>query len=403
MVEQIRARDIKAQHGRRSLCPFRSLLNKLALAAIAVLLWQGQAFATHAMGGELSYTCLGGNQYLVTLNFYRDCNGIAAPTNCNNGLQFRVRSANCGANFTQCFAGNPTVELITPICPTEPDRCTSSSGTYGVQRYTYTRVVNLSAYAACGGTDWTFSWSLCCRNNAITSLNNPGNRELYLDAQLNNSTGICNNSPVFTNSPTAFYCLGEPISYNPGAVDSDGDSLVYALIGARTANGANIPYNNNYSAQQPIRNMGGANAVVLDPQTGTMTVTPSVLQVAVVTYQVREFRNGVFIGSVTRDVQFVIRACTGNASPTLSGINGTSVYSMQVCAGTPVSFTVNSNDANAGQTVSMNWNSGIPGATFTTSGSPFPSGTFTWTPTVANIGNNTFTVHVEDDGCPLKA
>src|SRR5690606_28167258 len=60
-------------------------------------------------------------------------------------------------------------------------------------------------------------------------------------------------------------------------------------------------------------------------------------------------------------------------------------------------------DANAGQTVSMNWNSGIPGATFTTSGSPFPSGTFTWTPTVANIGNNTFTVHVEDNGCPIKA
>src|SRR5690606_14163550 len=145
--------------------------------------------------------------------------------------------------------------------------------------------------------------------------------------QLNNSTGICNNSPVFTNSPTPFYCLGEPISYNPGAVDSDGDSLVYALIGARTANGANIPYNNNYSAPQPIRNTGGANAVVLDPRPASRPVTPSVRQVAVVTSQAREFRSGVFIASAARDVQFVSRACPGNASPTLSGINGTSVYS----------------------------------------------------------------------------
>ena len=376
---------------------------KFALVAASLLVWQGEAFATHAMGGELTYTCLGNNQYLVTLNFYRDCNGVAAPTNCNNGLEFTVASATCGASFTQCFGNNPTVQIITPICPSETDRCVSASGTYGVEKYTYTKIVDLSSYAGCGGTDWVFSWSLCCRNNSITSLNNPGNRELYLDAKLNNSTGLCNSSPSFTNSPAAFYCLGEPISYNPGAVDADGDSLVYALIAARTAGGANIPYNANYSAQQPIRNSGGANAVVLNPQTGTMTVTPSVLQVAVVSYRVREYRNGVLVGEVTRDIQFVVRACSGNSAPTASGINGTAVYSMQVCAGTPVSFTVNSNDPNAGQTVTMSWNNGIPGATFTTAGSPFPSGTFTWTPTIADLGNNTFTVHVEDNGCPLKA
>jgi gliding motility-associated-like protein len=403
MAEQIRPRGITEKVAHKVARVLRSFLIRTVAVASALLLWQHQAHATHAMGGELTYTCLGNGHYLVTLNFYRDCNGVAAPTNCNNGLQFHVSSATCGADFDLCFDNNPTVAIITPICPSETDRCVSTSGTYGVERYTYTKEVDLSSYSSCGGDDWVFSWSLCCRNNAITSLNNPGNRELYLDAQLNNSAGLCNSSPTFTNSPTAFYCLGEQINYNPGAVDADGDSLVYALIAARGANGANIPYKPNYSAQQPIRNSGGANAVVLDPQTGTMTVTPSVLQVAVVTYQVTEYRNGVLVGSVTRDLQFVIRACSGNSSPTVSGINGTSTYSMQVCAGTPVSFTVNSNDPNSGQTVTMTWNSGIPGGTFTVAGSPFPTGTFTWTPTLANLGNNTFTVHVEDDGCPLKA
>lgn len=404
MAEQLRPRYTTKDKfsGRPAKRWIRSLLGRLAMAAAMVLLWQGEARATHAMGGELSYTCLGNNRYLVTLNFYRDCNGVAAPTNCNNGLSFNVKSTLCGANLNLCFDNTPTVTVITPICPTETDRCLNANGTYGVERYTYTKVVDLGAYAACGGTDWVFSWSLCCRNNSITSLNNPGNRELYLDAKLNNTAGLCNSSPTFTNSPTAFYCLGEPISYNPGAVDANGDSLVYALIAARTAGGVNIPYNANYSALQPIRNAGGAGAVVLNPQTGTMTVTPSVLQVAVVTYQVKEYRNGMFVGEVTRDIQFVVRACTGNTSPTATGINGTGTYSMQVCAGTPVSFTVNSNDANAGQTVAMTWNNGIPGATFTATGTPFPTGTFSWTPTTANIGNNTFTVHVEDNGCPLK-
>lgn len=381
--------------------PLITLLRNLAMALAAVFFLHGEAHATHALGGDISYSCLGNHKYLVTLNFYRDCNGIAAPTNCNNGLQFTVRSTSCAASFTQCFGNNPTVSIITPICPTETDRCLSASGTYGVEKYTYTKIVDLSAYAACGGTDWEIYWSLCCRNNAITALQNPGNKELFLNAWLNDAPGVCNSTPSFTNSPSAFFCLGEPISYNPGAVDPDGDSLVYALIPARTASGVPIPYQPGYSATQPIKNSGGANAVILNPQTGTMTVTPSVLQVAVVSYQVTEYRNGVMVGQTSRDVQVVVRPCTGNSAPTASGINGTGTYTMQVCAGTPISFTVNSNDVNSGQIVTMNWNAGIPSANFTVSGSPFPTGTFTWTPTAANIGNNTFTVHVEDNGCPL--
>ncbi|HEY0977300.1 MAG TPA: gliding motility-associated C-terminal domain-containing protein [Flavobacteriales bacterium] len=312
-----------------------------------------------------------------------------------------MQSAQCGANFTQCFGINPTVQVITPICPSEVDRCNSTSGTYGVQKYTYTRIVDLSAYAACGGNDWVFNWSLCCRNNAITSLVNPGDQDLYLEARMNNTNNYCNNSPTFSNAPTPFYCLGQQINYTPGAIDPDGDSLAYALVGARGANGNNLTYANNYSATQPIRTTGGANAVVLNPATGTMTATPSQQQVSVVTYRVREYRAGVLVGETTRDVQFVVRACAGNNAPTATGINGTNNYSMQVCAGTPVNFTINSADANAGQAVTMTWNSGIVGATFTTAGAPFPTGTFSWTPTVADIGNHVFTVSVQDNGCPL--
>ena len=90
---------------RRSLVP---------LAVVAALGWGHEAHATHAMGGEISYTCVAPNQYLVTLDFYRDCNGVAAPTNCNNGLSFNVRSTQCGANFNQCFTFQ-SVQVITPI------------------------------------------------------------------------------------------------------------------------------------------------------------------------------------------------------------------------------------------------------------------------------------------------
>lgn len=355
--------------------------------------------ATHAMGGDLTYECLGNNQYRVKLSFYRDCNGVAAPTNCNNGLRFYVSSAQCGANFNDCFSLQ-SVSVITPICASETDRCLSSSGTYGVEKYVFTKVISLAPWAGCG-TDWTFRWDLCCRNNAITSLQNPGNQNLYLEAKLNNTLGGCNSSPTFLTNPAPFYCLGQSVSYNPGAFDADGDSLVYSLINPRGANGNNLAFNTGYSTLQPILNGGGAGSVQLNSSNGTLTVTPNSLQVAVLTYLVREFRNGVQIGSVTRDVQVVIRPCPGNTAPVASGINGTGNYFLTVCAGTPITFTVNSSDPNPGNVVSMTWNNGIPGATFSVAGSPFPTGTFNWTPTAANIGTNLFTVNVVDNACPL--
>ena len=47
-----------------------------------------------------------------------------------------------------------------------------------------------------------------------------------------------------------------------------------------------------------------------------------------ITYRVREFRNGVQIGAVTRDVQFVVRQCSGNTAPTATGVNGTNNYTI---------------------------------------------------------------------------
>jgi gliding motility-associated-like protein len=377
---------------------FKTLRTLFATLA-AVLLWHSEAQATHAMGGELTYECIAPNRYRVRLNFYRDCNGIAAPSNCNNGRQFRVRSTQCNANFTACF-GLDGVEVVTPICLSAIDRCTSPAGQYGIQRYRYSAIIDLNQWANCGN-DWIIDWDLCCRNNAITSLNNPGSRNLYLYARLNNTLAQCNNSPRYLNDPTPFACVGQQVSYNHGFNDIDGDSLSFSLTPALGSNGTTIPYNPGYSFTQPIVTSGGANAVQIDPATGTISFVPSIQQFSVVSVLVREFRNGVQIGEYIRDVQFAIIACNNN-NPLVTGINGTGQFSTTVCAGETLTFTVPSADADAGQTVTMTWNNGIPGATFNVGPGPLPVGTFSWTPTVANIGQNLFSVTVQDDACALN-
>jgi len=394
MAEHVRL----SQAARIGVAIKRTLLALIPTMAAALLV-PNEVHATHAMGGDITYECLGNNQYRINMSFFRDCNGVAAPTSCSNGdLRFNVRSVQCGANFTACFVFQG-MEVVTPICATAIDRCNSSQGQYGVQRHRYSAVINLSQWANCG-TDWVIDWSLCCRNNAITSLQNPGSRDLYLSATLDNTVQPCNSSPRFLNDPVPFGCVGQPMVYNHGVSDMEGDSLVFALAPARGTNGSLIPYAAGYSYTQPVITSGGANAVQIDPQTGTISFTPSIQQFAVVTVLVREFRNGVQIGSYTRDLQFAIIPCANN-NPTLSGINGTNTFTYEVCAGTNFCFSVNSSDVDAGQTVTMTWNNAIPGATFTTSGSPHPTGTFCWTPTVADIGQHIFTVSATDNACAL--
>src|SRR5882762_7523125 len=49
------------------------------------ILFPLQVFASHIVGGELTYECLGNNNYLITLKVYRDCfngtTGYDDPTN----------------------------------------------------------------------------------------------------------------------------------------------------------------------------------------------------------------------------------------------------------------------------------------------------------------------------------
>jgi gliding motility-associated-like protein len=395
MAEHVRLSQVAHSIGNSLVRSFRTLL----AVATVVLLWQTEAQATHAMGGELTYECIGPNLYRVRLNFYRDCNGVAAPSNCTNGRQFRMRSTQCGATINPCF-GLEGVEIVTPICLSAVDRCNSSQGQFGIQRFRYSTVVDLSQWAGCG-TDWIIDWDLCCRNNAITSLNNPGSRNLYLTATLNNTLQPCNNSPRYLNDPTPFACVGQSVSYNHGFNDVDGDSLSFELAPALGSNGSLIPYNPGYSFLQPIVTTGGANAVQINPVTGTITFVPSIQQFAVVTVRVREWRGGVQIGSYLRDVQFAIIACANN-NPQVTGINGTGQFTATICANETITFTVPSSDADAGQTVTMTWNNGIPGATFNVGPGPLPVGTFSWTPTAANIGPNLFSVTVQDDACSLN-
>lgn len=368
-----------------------------------MLLGNQYAKASHAMGADLSYKSLGGNKYEITLKFYRDCAGVAAPSSAS----INISSVSCNVSTSMNImkvAAESGIE-VSPLCPGQLANSSCNNGSLpGVQIYTYRGIYTFPKQC----NDWVISWTHCCRNAAITSLQNPSSQSMYIEATLNNTNGLSNNSPVFTELPVPFICVNQLFNYNHGVIEADGDSLYFSMINPMTAGALPIAHNvgGGYSLQNPILS---STPFSFSPVTGQFTFTASGLQVCVVTIKVDEYRNGVLIGSTMRDIQVVIINCT-NAIPFTSNIQnfqggGVLVDSMtiMVCPGELIDFEIVGQDSNPMDTVFMTttFNTIFSGATFSSTGTNPITGHFTWTPGINDTGYHFFTVNIKNNACPI--
>jgi len=350
-------------------------------------------YASHCMGADLTFECTGPNSYLITLNVYRDCRGIALT----GPMQVNYSSATCGVNSTITLTQQGPAIDITPVCLSNSDACNGGSG-YGIQKYTFTGTLNLPA--GCGA-DWVLSWTLCCRNAAITTLNNPGNDNLYIEANLNNTVTPCVSSPVFSNDPIAIYCVNYPQQFNHGAIAPNGDSLYYYLMPSLTGPGTPVAYNSPFSATNPLATTSGT---TIDPNTGQLSFTPNATQTAVMKVGVNEYNSaGVLIAHVERDMQIIVTTCT-NSAPYADGINGQTGANANIFTTTACSnfcFTIQTADASTTDSVFYTWvNNTMPGATISSSGGLKPLLTICWAPTQADVGTHNFVINLRNNDCP---
>jgi hypothetical protein len=382
----------------------RNKYNSILSAFIFFLLlgFANQAEASHLMGGNITYTYLGGNQYAINLSLFRDCNGISL----SNSTTLNANSISCGnTTVPMTLIGGAIVR--TPLCPNEIDACDPGpGGTYGVEEWIYRGILTLPTGCA-NSSDIVLSWSTCCRNGAITTLTNSGS--LYLYANLDNSLVGGNSSPAFNNDPTLYLCSGQENRYNSGMTDVENDDLVYSLVDCKESATGNVTYVAGLSGGNPLN----AAAASINPQTGEVVVIPNGNQVAVICILIEEYRNGVKISEVIRDLQFTVTNCGGNSLPIISGINGTAdssgvtgSYSTTACAGEQICFDIQGFDQQAVpsspfQNLTLDWNFGINGTFVVDYTLPYPVGEFCWTPTQADAGDNFFFVEANDDACPF--
>jgi gliding motility-associated-like protein len=401
----------------------RLLLTSFLICILSIL------DASHYMGADITYECLGGCNYRIYHYTYYDCNGGATtpPPGPPPTPSITLVGAPSG-----CTPANPpstsgwvfiSYQEVTPVCPTAVTGCTTPgaliNGVLGGGFYSDYNLCNT------GCTSYTIQWQTCCRNYAITSPASGGGIALNATT-IDLSVSPCNSSPVFANPPIPYICAGQAFTFNQGAYDPDGDSIVYSLGPCYDSNpGTQVGYGSGYTATSPL---GSTWLVTIDPNTGDVTFMPNpggAIVTAVMCIYVTEFRNGVQIGQISRDMQITVLPCTitppqttGIINYQVNGVNGQPLTfnTAQACANVPVCFDIGVISPtplpNPPLNYTMYWNNGISNGVFYNINNPAQQDTLygtTTAPPTAHIcftpsapGNYQFVLTVADDNCPIQ-
>ena len=348
--------------------------------------------ATHIVGGEMIYNDLGGGNYRITLKVYRDCfNGIP-PLDSPGGIPaiITIREVISG-NLTGTY--NIGAPVVTNIPPTINNPCIQTPGGVCVEEGVYTYTINLAPLN--GG--YHIIYQRCCRNNSILNLTQSGGQGSTYYAKIPGPNEFAfNSSPRYKNFPPIFICNNVKFIFDHSATDPDGDQLVYSLcppflgadaccpvIAGGSGGGSycpspppscpteavsppypNVNYAAGYSGSYPIASNP---AFSINPTTGVLIGTPSLVGQFVVGVCVQEFRNGVLIDTHYRDFQFNIVPCVVSVVSAVAS-------QTQLCQGYTINFS-NQSSSNLGN-IPFHWDFGVAPLTNDTSNLVNPSYTY---------------------------
>ena len=176
----------------------------------------------------------------------------------------------------------------------------------------------------------------------ILNLNFPNsiNVQFHLSTTLtllNSTIQGYNNSVQLLQPPIDFGCVGKRFVHNLNAYDPDGDSLSFEYAIPLQATNTEVP---NYRFPDQIV-PGADNKISLDRSTGNFVwLSPQKEGEYNIAIRIKEYRNGILLNSVIRDMQITIENCN-NDPPEL-------IIPNEICvvAGQKIEFTVRANDKN---------------------------------------------------------
>ena len=203
----------------------------LFLFGLLQLVGATQVRADHIQGGQITYRALGGNQYEVTVSFYRDCSGIALP----GTVILNMRQGSCtGPNTTQTLQSYGNIVTGSPYCASVQAtvQCNMQATLSNYQVQKYRGIVTLAPAAL-----WYLSVDSCCRPYLANVV---GYAAFRFEATLRNlitvpgsatPVVVQNNSPQYSDLdiPIPLVLQNQRNTIRFATSEPDGDSLAYTL------------------------------------------------------------------------------------------------------------------------------------------------------------------------------
>jgi gliding motility-associated-like protein len=260
-------------------------LLRILLTAILLLTVASKGFATHQRAGEITYTYISGLTYEFTITTY---------------------------TYTPSPADRPEIEIFWGDGTSSiVDRILKVNMENNISQNVY---VTQHTFTAAGTFHVTFEDPN--RNAGIVNIPSSVEIPFFIETILIINPFIGgNSSPQLLNPPLDNGCTNVPYYHNPGAYDPEGDSLSYRLINCRGYDGEDIP---GYTLP------AASNFIAIDAVTGDLTWdSPLISGEYNIAILIEEWRNGILIGSMVRDMQITIAPCDNE--PPVVEVNDTCV------------------------------------------------------------------------------
>ncbi|MBK6966599.1 MAG: gliding motility-associated C-terminal domain-containing protein [Bacteroidales bacterium] len=356
------------------------------LLAILVFLQAFQAFAMHQRAGEITYRHISGLTYEVTITTYTFA--PSAADRCELTI-------NWGDGESSVLSRSNGVGGITP------------AGIYCEHTgENISQEIRLNIYKGVHTYASSSTYKLWLedpnRNLGIQNIPNSVDVPLYIETLLvvNPFLGS-NSSPVLLLPPIDNGCVGIPYLHNPGAFDPNGDSLAYKLVSCKGAGGLDIL---GYKLPSEVDAQNPGSFTINEITGDIIWDSPTRQGEYNFAFIIEEYRSGVRIGYVTRDMQVNITSCNNNP-PVITVVTDTCVI-----AGSTLNLFVEASDAD-NDNITLTADGGplilpVSPATFEETGDSLGhiSNTLVWNTVCAHVRKQPYQIYFKaiDDGSPVR-
>ena len=349
------------------------------------------SYATHLMGGQISATYLSsdsaGSHYILDLEVYRDTLGVS---------MYLSQTVEVYLLDTTVFPPSYSLAFSHTIAfdTTSGGAMSSFSSVYGIEIYNFRDTITFPANG-----NYMIKWVECCRNAAIINMANPSSESASFLTFVSVNSNAPNSTPTFLTPPVAYLPVDSIWQYNPLPFDPDGDSLVWTIsvpLGAGNPIPVDVLGYGSLSDTVLYSNPNGIFSI--DAITGQISWNPKMVGNFVAAFAIAEYRNGVLIGGMSRDMQFIVVPDSLNAMPQISNmqaipINNLGYPYIKIAPGQNYQIQLLASDADVNDVVSMSafgesfaltTSSSTFGYTPTLNGNEI-EGTFAWTPDASQV------------------